>query len=133
MGGAMQQIVALFGEAEKGAFKKPHLLRKLPQLYDLLGNPPEESEGLFFAVQAILYNREIIYFRVTEEGFSPPDYFSGLKYLEQKEKRISALCMPGVGNPKILDASQSFCDIHKSFLITNQKDLYDFLTSCSLK
>jgi hypothetical protein len=123
------QTVALFGEAEKGAFKKPHMLRKLPQLYDLLGNPPQESEGLFFAVQAILYNREIIFFRVAEEGYSPLDYFSGLKYLEKKENKISALCMPGVGNPTILAASQSVCDIHKSFLITNQKDLYDFLTS----
>ncbi|HSX11039.1 MAG TPA: hypothetical protein VLF94_04920 [Chlamydiales bacterium] len=125
----MQQIVALFGEAEKGVFKKPYVLRKLPQLYDLLGNPPHESQGLFFAVQAILYNREIIYFRVAEEGFSPPDYFTGLKYLEDKAKRITALCMPGVGNPEILTASQSVCEIHKSFLITNQKDLYDFLTS----
>jgi hypothetical protein len=125
----MQQIVALFGESEKGAFKKPHVLCKLPQLYDLLGNPPQESEGLFFAVQAILYNREVIFFRVAEEGFSRPDYFLGLKYLEQKEKKISALCMPGVGNPEILAASQSVCDIHRSFLITNQKDLYDFLTS----
>lgn len=123
------QIVALFGEAEKGAFKKPHIFRKLPQLYDLLGNPPNESEGLFFAVQAILYNREVVYFRVAEEGFSPLDYFSGLKYLEDKAKKITALCMPGVGNPEILAASQSVCEIHKSFLITNQKDFYDFLTS----
>lgn len=67
----MQQIVALFGEAEKGAFKKPHILNKLPQLYDLLGNPPQESEGLFFAVQALLYNREIIFFRVADEGLAP--------------------------------------------------------------
>lgn len=123
------QTVALFGEAEKGAFKKGHVLRKLPQLYDLLGNPPHESEGLFFAVQAILYNREIIYFRVVEEGFSSPDYLSGLKHLESRKDKISALCMPGVGNPTILAASQSICDIHKSLLITNQKDLYDFLTS----
>jgi hypothetical protein len=127
----MQQMIALFGEAEKGALRKPHVLRKLPQLYDLLGNPPQESEGLFFAVQAILYNREVIYFRVSEEGFSPPDYFVGLKYLENKDQKITALCMPGVGNPEILTASQSVCDIHKSFLITNQRDLYDFLTSKS--
>lgn len=127
----MRQIVALFGEAEKGAFKIPHVLRKLPQLVDLLGNPPEQSEGLFFAVQAILYNRDLIYFRVAEEGFSRPDYFNGLKYLEDREKvkQVHALCLPGVGDPEILSASESVCQIHKSFLITNQKDLYDFLTS----
>ena len=43
----MKQIVALFGEAEKGAYKKPHVVQKLPQLVDALGNPPAESEGLF--------------------------------------------------------------------------------------
>ncbi len=127
----MKQIVALFGEAEKGAFKTPHVFRKLPQLVDSLGNPPEESEGLFFAVQAILYNREIIYFRVAEEGFSRLDYFSGLKLLETKEKvkKVNALCLPGVGDPEILAASVEVCHVHNSFLITNQKDLYDFLTS----
>lgn len=127
----MKQTIALFGEAEKGAFKVPHLLRKLPQLLDLLGNPPSDSEGLFFAIQALLYNRDLIFFRVTEEGFSSPDYLNGLKYLEdrQKVKKVNALCLPGVGDPGILAASEGVCQIHKSFLITNQKDLYDFLTS----
>ncbi len=127
----MKQTIALFGEAEKGAFQVPHILRKLPQLVDLLGNPPEESEGLFFAIQAILYNRELIYFRVTEEGFSRSDYFMGLRYLEDREKikQVNAICLPGVGDPEILSASESVCQIHKSFLITNQKDLYDFLTA----
>lgn len=127
----MRQTIALFGEAEKGAFKTPHVLQKLPQLVDFLGNPPGMSEGIFFAVQAILYNRELIYFRVAEEGFSRLDYFSGLKYLEDRDKTktISAICLPGVGDPEILDASKKVCHIHKSLLITNQKDLYDFLTA----
>ena len=127
----MKQIIALFGEAEKGAYKTPHTLQKLPQLVDSLGNPPGESEGLFFAVQAILYNREIIFFRVAEEGYSSLDYYNGLRYLENKEKvkQINALCLPGVGDPDILTASEGVCHTHKSFLITNQKDLYDFLTS----
>lgn len=127
----MKQIVALFGEAEKGAYKKPHIFQKLPQLVDTLGNPPGESEGLFFAIQAILYNREIIFFRVAEEGYSPLDYFNGLRFLENREnvQQVDALCLPGVGDPDILKASEGVCHIHKSFLITNQKDLYDFLTS----
>lgn len=125
------QIVALFGEAEKGAFKTAHTFRKLPHLFDLLGNPPEESQGLFFAVQAILYNREILFFRVMDEGFSRPEYFYGLHYLSDREKvkRIDAVCLPGVGDPGILAVTQSVCELHKSFLITTQKDLYDFLTS----
>ncbi|MGB7977891.1 MAG: hypothetical protein WCF19_01880 [Chlamydiales bacterium] len=127
----MKQIIALFGEAEKGAFKVPHLLGKLPQLVDLLGNPPAESQGLYFAVQAILYNREILFFRVAEEGFSQIDYFQGLKFLENREKvkSVHAICLPGVGDPEILALTEGVCHIHKSLLITNQKDLYDFLTS----
>ena len=127
----MKQVIALFGESEKGAFKIPHVVGKLPQLMDLLGNPPEESEGLFFAVQSILYNREVLFFRVAEEGFSRLDYFSGLQFLSDREKvsQVNALCLPGVGDPEILAASEGICHLHKSFLITNQKDLYDFLTS----
>lgn len=127
----MKQTVVLFGEAEKGAYKVPHLLRQLPQLVDLLGNPPAESQGLFFAVQAILYNRELLFFRVAEEGFSHHDYHFGFKYLEdrQKVKKIHALCLPGVGDPQILSASENICQMHKSLLITSQKDLYDFLTA----
>jgi hypothetical protein len=129
----MHQVVALFGEAEKGAFKTPHILRALPQLVDQLGNPPKESEGLFFAVQAILYERELIYFRVAEEGFSKIDYLAGLKILQNRNKirKINALCLPGVGDAEILQASNSVCHMHKSFLITSQKDLYDYLTSKS--
>ena len=127
----MKQIIALFGEAERGAFKTPHSLNQLPQLVDLLGNPPPQSEGLFFAVQAILYYRDILFFRVAEEGFSRLDYMSGLKYLgdKNKVKKVNALCLPGVGDPEILSVSEEICHLHQSFLITNQKDLYDFLTS----
>ncbi len=127
----MRQVIVLFGEAEKGAFKTPHILQALPQVVDRLGNPPENSEGLFFAIQAILYNRQIVYFRVAEEGFSRLDYFSGLKILHDREKvkRIHAICMPGVGDPEILEATQLVCEMHKGLLITNQKDLYDYLTS----
>lgn len=126
----MKQTIALFGAAEKGAFKIPYVVRELPQLMDQLGHPPEESEGLFYAVQALLYEREIIYFRVQEEGFSKVDYFTGLKLLEEKEpiSKITALCLPGVGDREILNLSRSICQIHKSFLITSQKDLYDYLT-----
>lgn len=129
----MKQTIALFGESEKGAFKIPHILAQLPELVDLLGNPPRDSEGLFFAVQAILYERNLIFFRVAEEGFSRLDYFSGLKYLEdrKKVKKVNALCLPGVGDPEILKATQAVCEIHSSFLITSEKDLYDFLTTHS--
>jgi hypothetical protein len=123
--------VALFGEAEKGRFKKPYFLRELPHLVDALGSPPQDTLGIFFAVQTLLYKRELIFFRVEEEGFSFPDYFYGLNYLQthEKGKILNAICLPGVGEPKIIEASQNVCEIHKSFLITTQKDLYDYLTA----
>jgi hypothetical protein len=124
----MRSVVALFGEAEKGQFKVPYVLKDMPQIIDVLGNPPEESQGLYFAIQAMLFQRELIYFRVEEEGFSLPDYYTGLKHLENIEN-LHALCMPGVGDAKIINASKNICQMHNTLLITTQKDLYDYLTS----
>lgn len=126
----MRCTVALFGEAEKGHLEIPHVIKALPELVDRLGHPPEESQGLFFAIQALLYEREVIYFRVQDEGFSIDDYLNGLDILKNKRhiKPIHALCMPGVGDPNIIKASDSICQIHKTHLIVSQKDLFDFLT-----
>ena len=123
--------MAVFGQAEKGQFKKPYFLCDLAQLVDIFGNPPPESQGLSYAVQALLYQRDLIYFRVEEEGFSTSDYLFGLKYLEDQEKikSLNALCLPGIADPKIMKAIQNVYKIHKSFLITTEKDLYDYLTN----
>lgn len=120
--------VALFGEAEKGQFNKAHIVKELPQLMNLLGNPPDESQGIHLAVQAILYQREVLFFRVEEEGYSLEDYYFGIRHLEGV-KKLHALCMPGVGEPELLETSQSLCRKHKSILIMSQKDFYDYLTS----
>ena len=127
----MRHVVALFGEAEKGQFHVPYLLREMPQLIDVLGNPPPESEGLFFAIQALLFQRELIYFRVESEGFDLVKYQHGIKLLEDREKvkMLHAICLPGVGDEKIIDATKRLCEIHNSILIATQKDLYDYLTS----
>jgi hypothetical protein len=128
---ARTHTVALFGEAEKGRFQTPHFIQELSHLVDALGNPPSESQGIFFAVQTLLYQRTLIFFRVEEEGFSFSDYFHGLHYLQHQAdiEALHALCLPGVGEPKVLEASQIVCEAHKCFLITTQKDLYDYLTS----
>jgi len=125
----MRHVVTIFGEAEKGQCRVPYFLNELPQLVDAFGHPPEMSEGLLYAIQALLFRRELIYFRVEEEGFSDHDYYVGLKCLEKRGAPIHALCLPGVCDPKILDAFQGLCRIHSSFLITSQKDLYDYLTN----
>ena len=126
-----RHTVFLFGEAERGDFCTPLICHSLCQLSDTLGNPPEESKGILYAVQALLYNRDLIYFRVKEEGLGLPEYMKGLSYLENKEIPflLSAICMPGVGSPNILEATQPICRLHKSLLIIDEKDLYDYLTS----
>jgi hypothetical protein len=128
----MRYTVFLFGEAEKGEFCTPLHCRSLPQLADTLGNPPEESLGILYAVQTLLFERELIFFRVKEEGFSTADYLRGIKLLQGAENllpNIAAICMPGVGDREIISATSPICNLHKSFLILNEKDLYDYLTS----
>lgn len=120
--------VALFGEAEKGEYNFPYFFETLPQLVDYLGHPPEDSRGLFYAVQTLLFHRNLIYFRVKQEGFSYSDYFSGLRLLSNRDHfTISAICAPGVGSMEIIDAAVPICKIHHSIFITNESDFYDYL------
>jgi hypothetical protein len=125
--------IALFGEAEKGKFNTAYYCESLPQLVDYLGNPPPESRGLFYAVQALMFERNLIFFRVEEEGFSYQDYFLGLRMLADVDliPSISAICLPGVGDNEIIDAAIPLCRRFHSIIITTEPDLYDFLTEYS--
>lgn len=127
----MKPTVFLFGEAEKGDYCTPHLCRSLPQLADTFGNPPEETLGLFFAIQTLLFNKDIVFFRVKEEGFSLTDYRKGLRLLQVKEAipLLSAIYIPGIGDTELIQEVSDVCNIHKSLLVITQKDLYDYLTS----
>lgn len=121
--------IALFGEAEKGEFILPYFCQNLSQLIDYLGNPPKESKGLFYAIQALLYKRDLIFFRVREEGFSVSDYLAGVTLLKKHPLKtpIAAFCFPGVGNCEILEAVTPICDEYHSILITSESDFYDYL------
>lgn len=127
----MAHTIALFGEAEKGEYRTAYFCQTLSQLSENLGHPPENSLGLYYAVQALLFRRNLIFFRVKEEGFSVQDYLLGIRFLENKQlvSSLSAICLPGVGDMEILDATEPVCCLYKSFLITTESDLYDFLTS----
>ena len=59
----MKNLIALFGESEKGRFHYPYFCKSLYQLADIFGNPPKDSLGLAFAIQALMYERFVIYFR----------------------------------------------------------------------
>lgn len=122
--------VALFGEAEKGEYQIPYFCQTLPQLVDCLGNPPPDTWGLFFAIQALLYHRNILFFRVREEGFSLQDYLQGVHLLEnlKNEPHIAAIAIPGVGDVQIINAIIPICVVYHSILMTTESDLFDYLT-----
>lgn len=127
--------VALFGEAEKGEYQTPYFCESLPQLVELLGNPPPESRGLFFAVQALLFHRNILFFRVREEGFSLQDYLEGVQLLEslKNSPQIMAIGIPGVGDAQIIEAVLPICVVYHSILLTTEADLFDYLSFPSYK
>ncbi len=122
--------IALFGEAEKGEYRFPYFCESLAQLVEYLGNPPEQSKGLFYAIQALLYHRQLIFFRVKEEGFSVPDYLGGVSLLKNHKietEDLTAICLPGVGDSEILEVVTPLCKEYHSILITNESDFYDYL------
>lgn len=125
------RTIALFGESEKGKYQTAYHCKTLSQLSELLGEPPSfDCQGLSFAIQALLYERGVVYFRVHEEGFSTQDYLKGLNFLGNKEMfpEITAICMPGVGSSEIIEATMPLCTMYKSFLVLTERDLYDYLT-----
>ena len=130
----MSLTIAMFGEAEKRGFQFPCFVSSLQEMEEKLGNPPKGSIALYLAVQALLYQRDIVFFRVEEEGFSLDDYHMGLQVLQHNTsiKKINALCMPGVGDPSIIESTKDICLKHKSLLITSEQDLYDYLTSTNI-
>lgn len=125
-----KETLFIFGEAEKGPYCTPIFCSCMKELFDLLGNCPSDTEGLHYAVQTVLFNRYLIYFRVEEEGFSFQDYFKGFKFLGTKrgEISLSGIGIPGVGNHDVISAALPICRLYESPLILTQKDLYDYLT-----
>ena len=125
----MKKTVFLFGEAERGDFCLPCWLQTMPQLEEKYGNPPPDTQGILYAVQALMYDREIIYFRVQEEGFSLTDYRQGIDLIAARQSipALAAICMPGVGDASIIEASAHLCLMQGSILIVSEKDLYDYL------
>jgi hypothetical protein len=127
----MIYTIALFGEAEKGEFRTAYFCQNLEQLDEFFGNPPPNSKGLYYAVQALLFKRNLIFFRVMEEGFSLQDYLTGVRLLEHQEliPKLDAICIPGVGDPEVINALQPVFQQYHSILISNEADFYDYLTS----
>ncbi len=129
----MDNVIAVFGEAEKGDFSTGYFCNTLAELVDYCGNAPSESRGLYFAVQGLLYQRQILFFRVQEEGYSEQDYLLGLKLLKEQQKlpHLEAIGIPGVGSSKIIQAVTPICHIYNSILLTTEADFFDYLTQAA--
>lgn len=127
----MKNRIFLFGEAERGQLCTPITLNSLEAVMDQLGNPPADSIGIDYAIQTVLFQRELIFFRVREEGFSLSDYLEGVKLLYNAgdKMRLAAICMPGMGDRSIVEAIAPICHKTKSILVLSEKDLYDYLTN----
>lgn len=125
-----KQAIALFGEAEKGAFNTGFICRHVTELLDSFGNPPPDSFGLHYAIQALMYQYQLIFFRVEQEGFSKKDYFNGIKILSDSPliDSVHAICTPGVGDHSIIEALLPLCYKHHQILIFNERDLVDYLS-----
>lgn len=124
-------VIALFGAAEKGELKTAYYCKDVLQLFEHFGEPPEETSGLYFAIQALLYGKPLVYFRVQVEGVSTEDYLYGLDFLYDLHHpliALQALFLPGVASKKLLDVGVRLCKSHRSLLIMNENDFYDFLT-----
>lgn len=123
------RIIALFGEAEKGAFHKGTLCDSLPQLQSMYGDPPPGTLGLFFAVQSLMFQYKLIFFRVEEEGYSLIDYMIGFRSLSESDlmKHVLAIGLPGVGDLHLLRAAQPIVDDYHPLLLTTERDLQDLL------
>lgn len=126
----MEYRVFLFGESQKGEMCTPCRLRSLEELEEKFGQPAENSIGIDYAVQTLLYQRELIFYRVHEEGFSREDYLRGIKllYNHGQKMKLTAICLPGVGDRHIIESLSPICKKNKTILILSEKDLYDYLT-----
>jgi len=126
----IEKAVVVFGESEKGEFCRPYCCHSMNQLYENFGQQVPDTVGIHFAVQVLLYDFYLIYFRVKEEGYSLQDYFEGLWQLENQplESDLSAIGIPGVGNGEVIESVSSLCANHQSILIMTEADLYDYLT-----
>ncbi|MCB1213240.1 MAG: hypothetical protein KDK40_02980, partial [Chlamydiia bacterium] len=105
-------------------------LFNLSELETTLGEPPPDSRGLLFAIQVLLYNHHLLFFRVEEEGFSTSDYLLALHMLDQafEKKSVEALAAPGVCGGPLMDEVHKICERRDLLLLTNEADLYDYLT-----
>lgn len=126
----MKHLISIFGVAEQGDMYRHIHIKSLQDMLLTLGHGVESGTAIELAVQSLMYERAILFYRVKEEGYEEDAYLKGLTELKKKELKspLSALALPGVGNQEIINEAVAICKKEGSLLIMNQKDLYDYLT-----
>lgn len=126
----MKDVVTIFGESEKGPLGTLLSIDSLPKLAEALGVPTENSVGVHLAVQTLMSNKIVLFYRVTEEGSNIAEYTRGLKLLQELDMpSLVALALPGIGDPEIQHLAKTLCKAKHSILIVNQRDFYDIMTT----
>ncbi len=123
----MKPTIVVFGESEKGLYDTAYVCNSVSDLYEHLG---DGKSGISLAIQALMYNYSVIFFKVEEEGYSIDSYFFGLHFLNSQAaiNYIVALALPGVGDRYVIEASYSLCRKYHCILLFRNHDLYDLLT-----
>lgn len=123
--------IAIFGQSEKALPWSLSEIRSLPELIDKVGHPPADSCGLIIAIQSLMYEKEVLYYCVAEEGLDPEDYQRGLTDLLSRPKHynLEAIALPGVSDPLILEEAKKVAKVHPCSLIIGEKDLFDITHS----
>lgn len=126
-----KSTIFLFGASEKGVFRTPIHLYTIEELFNRLGSMPTHTEGIYYAIQALLFEKNLIFYRIEEEGSNLEDYRQGIRLLKQQpfQTTLSAICMPGMSDEEIVHEILPICYMYQSLLVVSEKDLYDYLTS----
>lgn len=128
---AGKKNVLIFGESVEGEFQRPFLIKSLPDLATIFGEPTKTGLGIHMAIQSLLFGHNIFFYRVSEEGNNKEQYLQGFKLFEREafSSSLSAIALPGVGSLEILHAANILSELHKVLIITTEKDLYDLITN----
>ncbi len=124
----MSYVFCLFGESRRGIFGEPMLFSELEELSLVLGEPLEGRAGGHDAIQILLYQYKLLFFRVQQEGVSLEDYYKGFTWLQKSSSPVTAMKLPGVGNRAVLGAAHAICQEKGSILVIDETDFYDFAT-----
>lgn len=118
----MNEVIALFGQSQRGPRNALIFLPSLSEVYDSLGHG---EEAIQWAIALALLGRKLLFFRVTEEGLNKEEYLAGLNLLSVYGRNLGALVLPGLSDLDIIGSARDVCKKQGGFLITQEKDFYD--------